>query len=300
MSSDPRSPLIPPVSETVEQTTTYAAIDHRQPQESPSSTNNDVTIAVKQMTTRTWRSNSYVWSIIMLGILLFVSTCLEIAVLKFNLPGLDKEDREAIHFPKNFDDLKALNAIMSGYIQQHFVNVYTTFFFTYIYLQSFSLPGSMWLSILGGALFNPWLALLTVAISSAIGSTVAYAISASLGSVAVMRLFSDRFMKWNDQLADHRKHMFNYVLVLKLAPLPPNWLINLGAPHLNVPVWAFFWGTFLGVAPPSFIHVQAGAALDKLSSSDELVLMTPMNALWLIAIGIAALIPVYVRRRYHL
>ena len=31
-------------------------------------------------------------------------------------------------------------------------------------LQSFSVPGSMWLSILGGALFNFWLTLFTVSL----------------------------------------------------------------------------------------------------------------------------------------
>lgn len=31
-------------------------------------------------------------------------------------------------------------------------------------LQSFSIPGSMWLSVLGGALFNFWLTLFTVSL----------------------------------------------------------------------------------------------------------------------------------------
>jgi uncharacterized membrane protein YdjX (TVP38/TMEM64 family) len=41
--------------------------------------------------------------------------------------------------------------------------------------------------------------------------------------------------------------MFNYMIVLRIAPLPPNWVANLGAPHLDVPVNAFFWGTFFGM-----------------------------------------------------
>ncbi|KAI9490820.1 snare associated Golgi protein-domain-containing protein [Zychaea mexicana] len=249
---------------------------------------------------RSWRSDSYLRSIVMLVVIFVIFTGLEIALLKLNLPAVGPEDEDALKFPKNLKELRRLNEILSKYIDNHFVNVYVTYFATYVYLQSFSVPGSMWLSILGGALFNFWLTLFTVSICSAIGSTVAYLISASLGSVAVVRLIGDRIAKWNEQLVNHKQHMLNYMIVLRIAPLPPNWTINLGAPHLEVPLGAFFWGTFIGVAPPSFIHVQAGAALDRLSSSDELQLVTPTNVACLVAVAIVALIPVFVRRHYKL
>lgn len=56
----------------------------------------------------------------------------------------------------------------------------------------------------------------------------------------------------------------------------------------------------IGVAGPSFIHVQAGAALDRLSSSDELQIFTPLNIICLIAVAVVALIPVAVRRRWNM
>ncbi|KAG0175966.1 hypothetical protein DFQ28_007044, partial [Apophysomyces sp. BC1034] len=101
-------------------------------------------------------------------------------------------------------------------------------------------------------------------------------------------------------LLRHKQHMFNYMVVLRIAPFPPNWTVNLGAPHLSVPIGPFFWGTFVGVAAPSFIHVQAGAALDRLSSSDELKLLTPTNVACLVGVAIVALIPVFIRRYYKL
>ncbi|ORZ11854.1 hypothetical protein BCR42DRAFT_462049 [Absidia repens] len=115
-----------------------------------------------------------------------------------------------------------------------------------------------------------------------------------------MHLIGDRIASWNEQLIRHKKHMMNYLIVLRIAPFPPNWTVNLGAPHLGVPLSTFFWGTFIGVAPPSFLHVQAGAAIDRLSSSDELVILTPLNVACLVGIAIAALVPVAVRRYYPL
>ena len=88
--------------------------------------------------------------------------------------------------------------------------------------------------------------------------------------------------------------------MLRLAPLPPNWLINITAPHLHVPLQSFFWSVFIGVIPPSFIHVQAGSALDKIASSEELHLMTLVNILCLVGVGVAVLLPVYIRRRFNL
>ena len=89
------------------------------------------------------------------------------------------------------------------------------------------------------------------------------------------------------------------MIVLRISPFPPNWTVNLGSPHLGVRIGVFFWGTFIGVAAPSFIHVQAGAALDRLSSSDKLELFTITNVACLFAVCIVALVPVVIRRRFE-
>jgi uncharacterized membrane protein YdjX (TVP38/TMEM64 family) len=81
---------------------------------------------------------------------------------------------------------------------------------------------------------------------SAVGATLAYIISYTLGSVVVQRKFADRIARWKEQLEPHRQHMFNYIVVLRLIPFPPNWLANIGSPHLGVKVWPFFAGTFVG------------------------------------------------------
>ncbi|KAI8340681.1 snare associated Golgi protein-domain-containing protein [Chlamydoabsidia padenii] len=244
-----------------------------------------------------WKSKSYAWSLAGLILLLVVFTALEFALLKLNLPSVDPD---ALKFPRNLEDLRQLNRILSGYIDKHFINVYITFVATYIYLQSFSIPGSMWLSVLGGTLFNFWLTLFTVSMCSAVGATLSFIISGSLGSKAVMHLIGDRIAKWNEQLVRHKQNMLNYMIVLRIAPFPPNWTVNLGAPHLGVPLSTFFWGTLIGVTPPSFLHVQAGAAFDRLSSSDKLVILTPLNVACLVGFAIAALIPVFIRRYYPL
>lgn len=49
-----------------------------------------------------------------------------------NLPRFDRKDEDALKFPKNLEDLRRLNRILSVYMDQHFANVYVTFVITYI------------------------------------------------------------------------------------------------------------------------------------------------------------------------
>lgn len=57
------------------------------------------------------------------------------------------------------------------------------------------------------------------------------------------------------------------MLFLRITPLLPNWFINLASPIIGVPLAPFTVGTFFGVAPPSFIAIQAGQTLQNLTLS---------------------------------
>lgn len=67
----------------------------------------------------------------------------------------------------------------------------------------------------------------------------------------------------------HRDHLLNYVVFLRVTPLLPNWFINLASPVIGVPLVPFTVGTFFGVAPPSFVAIQAGQTLQNMSSSSD-------------------------------
>ncbi|KAI9477929.1 MAG: hypothetical protein EXX96DRAFT_230635 [Benjaminiella poitrasii] len=109
-----------------------------------------------------WKSQSYIGSLSALILLFVLFTAMEYTLFKFNLPAMNPNDRDVIRFPTSLEDLRKLNEVLTVYMDKHFVNIYVNFIVTYIYLQSLSIPGSMWLSILGGTLFNFWLTLITV------------------------------------------------------------------------------------------------------------------------------------------
>lgn len=48
------------------------------------------------------------------------------------------------------------------------------------------------------------------------------------------------------QVDKRRDHLINYIIFLRITPFLPNWFINITSPVINVPLWPFFIGTFLG------------------------------------------------------
>ena len=64
---------------------------------------------------------------------------------------------------------------------------------------------------------------------------------------------------------------FSYIIFLRITPFLPNWFINLVSPVIGVRLAPFWIGTFIGVAPPSFVAIQAGTTLQQLTSSTDAI-----------------------------
>lgn len=162
-------------------------------------------------------------------------------------------------------------------------------------LQTFAIPGSLFLSILSGFLFPFTLALLLVCCCSAIGATLCYLLSQLVGRRLVKKFFPERANKWAIAVNKHRDNIFNYILFLRMTPFLPNWFINLVAPVIGVPLVPFALGTFLGVGPPSFVAIQAGQTLYKMTSSNDAFSWT--SVLMLTGFATLSLVPVLLKQK---
>jgi uncharacterized membrane protein YdjX (TVP38/TMEM64 family) len=86
------------------------------------------------------------------------------------------------------------------------------------------------------------------------------------------------------------------MLFLRMTPFLPNWFINLVAPVIGVPLKPFAVGTFFGVAPPSFIAIQTGKTLYKLTSSTYTFSWSSM--LILAVFSMVSLVPVIFKKYF--
>jgi uncharacterized membrane protein YdjX (TVP38/TMEM64 family) len=117
---------------------------------------------------------------------------------------------------------------------------------TYVFLQTFAIPGSIFLSILSGFLFPFFIALFLVCTCSAVGATFCYLLSSMVGHELVMKWFPERLSYWRVKVIQHRADLMNYIIFLRITPFLPNWFINIASPLLGVSLTPFFIGTFVG------------------------------------------------------
>eukprot|EP00057_Strongylocentrotus_purpuratus_P026858 XP_011681332.1 PREDICTED: transmembrane protein 41B [Strongylocentrotus purpuratus] len=217
-------------------------------------------------------------------LLIFLLSVCIMGLVYWSFPEIDEDDMEHIKLPKNMDDAKVLGKILSRYNEQNSIAVTAAFFITYIFLQTFAIPGSIFLSILSGFLFPFVLALFLVCLCSAIGASNCYLISYFVGVQLVQKYIPERVEKWSATVARHREHLLNYIIFLRITPFLPNWFINITSPILEVSLWPFFIGTFLGVAPPSFVAIQAGTTLYQLTHAGDALSWTSVIVLAVLAV----------------
>ncbi|KAL3076250.1 hypothetical protein niasHS_013521 [Heterodera schachtii] len=183
-------------------------------------------------------------------------------------PELRPEEWAHFRYPQTIDDAKRLGRVLIRYKDQHFYTVLSGVAAIYLILQSFAIPGSIFLTILSGYLFSFPLALALVCLCSAAGATVCYFLSQMFGRSLVMYYFPEKLSKWQIEVQKQADNLFNYIVFLRVTPILPNWFINLASPIVDVPILPFFFGTLAGVAPPSFLFIQAGTTLQMMSNAN--------------------------------
>ncbi|THH07057.1 hypothetical protein EW145_g3635 [Phellinidium pouzarii] len=231
-----------------------------------------------------------------MAMLFVISTLFLGGTLWLALPTLEEQDRPALRVPKSFAQLQELNFLLKKYRDIYPVRIVICYVTTYLFLQAFSLPGSMYLSILGGAVWGVPIALPLACTCVATGATLCYLISAALGpALLTLPKWSQRLERWSAVLAAQRANLISYLIVLRIAPFPPHWVVNVLAPHLRIGLLPFWTSTFLGILGVSVIHTTIGGGLDDMTSADDFHLISWRNGLGLSAVVAGVLIPVGLR-----
>jgi uncharacterized membrane protein YdjX (TVP38/TMEM64 family) len=154
----------------------------------------------------------------------------------------------------------------------------------------------MYLSILGGAVWGVPRALPLCCACVASGASLCYLLSAALGpALLALPAWHARFHAWAARVHAHRANLLSFLVVLRIAPLPPHWVVNVLAPHLGVALPTFWLSTFLGVFGVTVIHTAIGGGLDDMTSAADFHLVSWKNFFGLAAVVAGALVPVALR-----
>ena len=96
------------------------------------------------------------------------------------------------------------------------------------------------------------------------------------------------------------KNAFSYMLVLRLVPVFPFFLVNLAPAFLGVPLRTYVVATFLGIIPGTFVFASLGnglgAVFDAGRDPDLGLIFEPEILGPILALALLALLPVVYRR----
>jgi uncharacterized membrane protein YdjX (TVP38/TMEM64 family) len=160
-------------------------------------------------------------------------------------------------------------------------------------LVALSVPGAAVLTIAGGFLFGTWLGALCAVIGATFGATAIFlAARLGLGSLAQRAgRFIGRFE------AGFRANAFNYLLVLRLVPIFPFWLVNLVPALVGVTLPTYVLATFLGIIPGTFVYASLGNGLGSVVEQPDLaILFKPSLLVPILGLALLALLPVGYKR----
>lgn len=161
----------------------------------------------------------------------------------------------------------------------------------YIAVVTLSLPGGAIMTLAGGAIFGALVGTGAVLVGATIGATLAFLLARYLLHDAVQKRLGDRLAKLDEGFS---KDGLNYMLFLRLVPLFPFFLINLGAGLTKLPLRTYFIGTALGIAPGTFVFANAGANLARIDTLKDILSPGVLGAFALL--GLFALVPTVVQK----
>lgn len=154
----------------------------------------------------------------------------------------------------------------------------------------------MYLSILGGAVWGVPRALPLACTCVATGATLCYFISAALGpALLTMPKWKAKFDVWGDKIQAQKENLISFLIVLRIAPFPPHWVVNVLCPHLGIGIIPFWISTWLGILGVTVIHTTIGGSLDDMTSAADFHLISWKNFFFLSAVVVGVMIPVGLR-----
>lgn len=206
-----------------------------------------------------------------------------------------------VHERLSLDTLYEQGRALDAFVTANFVMAIAVYVLIYVAVVTISLPGASVLTLSGGFLFGTLIGGAAAWIGATIGATLIF--------LAARTAFGDllraRAGGWLERLsAGFRENAFNYLLVLRLTPVAPFFIVNLAPAFFNVSLRDYVLATLIGMIPGAFVYASVGAGLKAAlatgASSDpneaaREILTSPAVFGPILALIALALIPVLIK-----
>lgn len=183
--------------------------------------------------------------------------------------------------------LKVNQGSLETFYRANGLTVMAGFVVLFLVIGLFLLPGATLLSVFSGAIFGLPLGPLLVSLGSTLGAVLAFFVARYILRDWVEERFGERLHPIHEGLCENDIH---YMLVLRLVPLFPFFLVNIAMGVSPISWKVFMLGTLLGKLPATWIYANAGSHLASLQSLSDITSPGVLGALTLL--GLLALTPV--------
>lgn len=197
----------------------------------------------------------------------------------------------------SLEALQEHRVVLKGWVERNGAAAVLVFGAVYAVMVALSVPGGLIMTVAGGFLFGAGLATVTVVIGATVGATALF-LAAKFALGDYLRTRAGPTLQKME--AGFRENALSYLLVLRLVPVFPFWLVNLAPAFLGVSLRTYVVGTFFGIIPGTFVYALvgngAGAVLEAGGRLDLGVIFKPEILAPIIGLALLALVPVVYKR----
>ena len=195
------------------------------------------------------------------------------------------------------DTLRDNRDVLNTWVADNALLAAVIYIAAYTVMVAFSLPGALIATLTGGFLFGAVTGGFYTVFAATAGATILFVAAKTAFGDYLQTKAGPAIRKMEEGFQDNA---FNYLLVLRLVPLFPFFLVNLAPAFLGVPLRTFVIATFLGIIPGTFVYASVGnglgAVFDSGGDPNLGLIFEPAILLPLIGLSVLALIPVIYKR----
>ena len=202
-----------------------------------------------------------------------------------------------LHEYLEYETLRDHRAWLLSQVEHRFAAAVLAYMAIYTVTIALSVPGGAVLTIAGGFLFGQFVTTAAVVVAATLGATLLFvAARTALGD-----MLRSRARPWLHRLErGFAANALSYLLVLRLIPLFPFFVVNLVPAFLGVSLRTYVVGTFFGIVPGTFVYASVGAGLGSvLDAGAEFSpgdVLTAEVVTALVGLAVLALLPVGYKR----
>ena len=199
----------------------------------------------------------------------------------------------------SFETLARHRITLSGWVSGHPLLSAGAFVAIYTVVAALALPGAVWLTLGGGFLFGAALGTALTVAGATMGATLLFLFAQRVfGADALQKLGP----KAEGLARGIQANAWSYLLVLRLVPLFPFFLVNLVPAFCGVRPAVFIVTTCLGIVPGTAVFALSGAGLGRVLDAGGMPslsgILTPEIIAALCGLAALALLAIPLKKRF--